>query len=62
MNKEKNGRGRLTERVQDRAKELMQREITTTELRLMPYIQYVMVNEQRLDPAKLKGEERPILR
>jgi len=54
-------RGQLTKRINKKAVELMGREITQTELRLMPYIQNVMMNEQRVDPNKVSGEEREIL-
>ena len=33
-------RGKLSEKVKSKSKELMKEEITRTELRLMPYIQY----------------------
>lgn len=33
-------------------------EINKTELRLMPYIQNVMVNSQKLDICKINQEER----
>lgn len=33
----------------DAAKRLLSREITVHELRLMPYVQYLMVNEQKLE-------------
>lgn len=55
------GRGQLTERVAAKAKELLGRDIDTTELRLMPYIQYQMMNEQRIDPAKCNGDDRRVL-
>lgn len=61
MEKETQGRGQLTQRVQDAAKRLLSREITVHELRLMPYVQYLMVNEQKLDIAKINQEEREIL-
>lgn len=54
-------RGQLTERVQQRSKQLMGREIDVTELRLMPYVQYVMMNEQRIDEAKLSLHDISIL-
>ena len=38
MEKETQGRGQLTQRVQDAAKRLLSREITVHELRLMPYV------------------------
>lgn len=56
------GRGALTPEIQNVANLHLGRDITRTELRLMPYIQYVMVNDQKLDPRKVNGEERQILR
>jgi hypothetical protein len=61
MKKETQGRGQLTQRVQEAAKRLLGREITVRELRLMPYVQYLMVNEQKLDIEKINQEEREIL-
>ena len=55
------GRGQLTQRIKDRSLAMMGREIDTKELRLMAYVQYVMCNEQRLDPNKISPEERKIL-
>jgi hypothetical protein len=54
-------RGQLTQAVADKARELLGKEITQVELRLMPYAQYVMLNEQRIDPRKINDEERQIL-
>lgn len=51
----------LTEKIQQIAKEKLGYEITIKELRFMPYIQYVMVNEQRIDPRKIIKEEKSIL-
>ena len=36
-------------------------EMDQTELRLMPYIVYVMMNEQKIDPKKVNGAGRDIL-
>jgi hypothetical protein len=54
-------RGQLTDRIREKSKQLLGYEISQTELRLMPYIQYVMVNKQRIDPNCVNGEERKIL-
>ena len=35
--------------------------ITLEELRLMPYLQYCLMNSQSIDPAKISSEERKIL-
>lgn len=59
--KERQGRGQLTERIKLKSFELMGYEITHTELRLMPYIQYCMVNDKHLDPNKVNGKERIFL-
>ena len=55
------GRGMLTQEIRQLAMELLGKDISTTELRLMPYVQSVMVNEQRLDPNRINTEERTIL-
>ena len=54
-------RGQLTDRIKQKSKELLKYEITTTELRLMPYIQFTMVNNQKIEPIKINEEERKIL-
>ena len=54
-------RGQLTDRVQSKAKQLLGREISVTELRLMPYIAYTMVNNQKIDYAKVSYDECDIL-
>jgi len=54
-------RGELTDRIKKKSLELFGYEIDTTELRLMPYIQYVMVNEQKIDINKINSVEREIL-
>ena len=35
--------------------------INITELRLIPYFQYLLVNHSRVDPAKINESERQIL-
>lgn len=54
-------RGVLTKKIQEISKQYLDREIDTTELRLIAYLQYVMCNEQKLDPRKINQEERVIL-
>ena len=56
------GRGVLTKEVQEISKKHIGREIDLTKLRLIPYVHYVMTNEQRLDPNKITHEERKVLR
>jgi len=55
-------RGMITDEIKLKANELLGIEDLTTEaLRLMPYIQYVMVNDQRIDPNRINQKERKIL-
>jgi hypothetical protein len=55
------GRGKLTNEIKAVSKKLLGYEINQKQLRLMPYIQYQMMNEQRIDPNKIETEERKIL-
>ena len=58
-----NKRGELTKDIQEIAKLMIDREIENmTELRLIPYIQYVMCNERKLEIPKINAEERKILK
>ena len=54
-------RGELTQEIKDLSKELMGYEIDKTELRLMPYFQYVMVNSQEIGMDNVNLDERKIL-
>lgn len=54
-------RGMLTQAIQTISEKHGMGEITTTELRLIAYIQYVMCNEQKIDIQKVNGEERKVL-
>jgi len=54
-------RGELTSKIKKMSKELLGYEIDKTELRLMPYIQYQIMNEQKLDPNKMNKDDRDIL-
>lgn len=54
-------RGQLTDRIKDKSKELLGYEIDQTELRLMPHIMHVMMNNQKLQPEKINAAERKIL-
>lgn len=49
------GRGQLTDNIKVKYK------ITKEELRLMPYLQYCLMNNQSIDPCKISSEERKIL-
>ena len=55
-------RGMLTEKIKLRSLELLGYEIDTTELRLMPYIIDIMMNDQEIDPDKINAAERKILK
>ena len=55
-------RGALTDKIQELAKGFLGREITVKELRIYPYLDYVMKNEQHIKPALMANDERPILR
>lgn len=54
-------RGMITDEIKRCSHELLGYEIDCAELRLMPYVQYVMMNEQRVDPIRMKPNERKIL-
>lgn len=55
------GRGQLTDRIKEKSKELMGYEISMRELRLMPYVQYCLLNSENINPRKVNQEEREIL-
>ena len=55
------GRGMLTTDVQKTANIMIGRGITLRELRLIPYIQYVMCNDRKLKIPLISPEERKIL-
>lgn len=54
-------RGVLTDAIKVKSREMMGREIDTTELRLMPYVMHTMMNSQVLDPNKISSKERAVL-
>ena len=54
-------RGALTEEINKIAEKMIGRKITQTELRFIPYIQYVMLNSQKIEIPKINSEEREIL-
>lgn len=54
-------RGMLTDRIKEKSLKLLGYEITTIELRLMPYIQYIMVNNHILEIVYFNKEEDEIL-
>ena len=54
-------RGMPTDRIKEKSKELLGYEMDTVELRLMPYIMHVMMNWQRIEPARINQPEREVL-
>ena len=54
-------RGVLTEKIQELSRGFLGREITTTELRLYVYLDYVMKNDQIIDTRRVNGEDRKVL-
>ena len=54
-------RGQLTDRIKAKSKELLGYEMCVRELRLMAYIQYVMVNDQKIGIEKISQEERKVI-
>jgi len=54
---EQQRRGELTERVKNKSKEKLGYEINRTELRLMPYIQYILMNSQKLETCHVNSKE-----
>jgi hypothetical protein len=54
-------RGILTYEIMAKSKELLGYEITQEELRLMPYIQYCVLNDQNISPSHVNKKEREIL-
>ena len=54
--------GALTDEIQELANEFLGRPITTTELRLYPYLDYLMKNEQKIDPRQINQVDRDTLR
>lgn len=54
-------RGILTDAIKARSVKLLGYEISVTELRLMPYIMHVMMNDQYIDPTKINTPERRML-
>lgn len=59
--KQMNMRGVLTEEIQSKAKAFLNREISVKELRLYPYIDFLVKNDFRGYTSKLDWEEREIL-
>lgn len=54
-------RGELTDAVKEVSREHLGYEIDQIELRLMPYIQFVMMNERRIERDKIAPYEKATL-
>jgi hypothetical protein len=54
-------RGALTAEARYVAISRLDWDINTEQLRLLPYIQYLLMNDQGLEPSRISAEERPIL-
>lgn len=54
-------RGQVTPDVDRLATAFLGRTINQTELRLLPYIDYVMKNDQKINPTKVNRDEREFL-
>lgn len=55
------GRGVNTLEVQEYAKKFLGRDFMASELRLIPYIQYKMVNERKINFEQINRDENKIL-
>lgn len=55
------GRGQLTEEVKAKSKELLGYEINKVQLRLMPYLQWVVINNKIIEGQKVNNHEWNIL-
>ena len=56
------GRGQLTTKVIKVAKEQLGYKIDVTELRLMPYLQYCMMNSEAIVRAKINSDDFEVLK
>jgi hypothetical protein len=54
------GRGMLTDKIKTFAKEAYGLELTTAGLRLMPYLQYRLLNCGDLDPSHMTADDRKV--
>lgn len=54
---QKQGRGQITEQVKEKSKELFGFALTRSELRLLPYIQYTMMNSQKFKLETMNSDD-----
>jgi len=62
MSKEIQHRGVITKRIQKKSKTLLGYKIESKEFELMGYMQYIMMNDQHLEPTKLSVTDIPIVK
>jgi len=55
------GRGMITDEIKKISLQRLGYEINQAELRLMPYLQYCVVNNQNIAPIRITQEDREIL-
>lgn len=54
-------RGQLTQQIKDYSKKRLGYEMDTTELRLIPYVLTVMMDDQEISPRRCNQADREIL-
>lgn len=54
-------RGQLTPYIKALSEECFGYEITVAELRLLPYIQHCLMNDENIDPIRVNSKDREIL-
>lgn len=53
-------RGQITPAIRAKMEAWLGRPTSQVEMRLYPYLLYVMVNNQKIDPTRINAEERAI--
>ena len=61
MSIEKVPRGAITEELSKKYSDFWQHDMTVTELRLVPYLYYCLVDHQCIDSRKITNDERKII-
>lgn len=54
-------RGTITEELSKKYSEFWEHDMTVTELRLVPYLYYCIVDHRCIDPRKITSDERKII-
>ena len=55
------GRGELTERIEQKSHEVLGHAVCQTELRFMAYVHYTLMNSRRIDPERIDADEVMLL-